>query len=206
MKRLMIYSKRKLPDLSGGKDMIKKNGILIFLIVVFMCGLITGISVFFGAEHERELISMFSERFSNRSPLQFFLYGLVMNGVPMIIALLGGVSAAGIPFVVAVPFVKGVFDGILSAYLIGTYMTSGYGYYALITVPGGCIGVFSLLYLCDMCFSVSQKVFRTSFTEMRENINTPKMLTVFGICLLGGVASSLLQLLTKLIFGGIFRL
>ena len=206
MKRLMIYSKRKLPDITGGKDLIKKNGVIIFLGVMFLCGLITGISLYFGAERERELITLFAERFVARRALPFFLTELVINGVPMLVAMLGGVSAAGLPFIAAVPFVKGLFHGVLSAYLITEFSAKGYGFYSLITVPGGAIGVFSVLCLCEMCFSLSGKVFRTAFADSRESINGAHVLVVYGMCMIGAVLGCTVDMIMKLIFGGIFRL
>lgn len=206
MKRLMIYSKRKLPDISSGRDFFKKNGVMIFLCIIFLCGLITGISVYFGADRERELITLFTQRYVARSTVSFYVNELIVTSVLMIIAALAGVSAAGLPFIAAVPFVKGMLNGVLSAYLIGTFSAVGYGYYALMTVPGGCLCVLAIVHLCEMCCSVSGKVFKTSFADSREGINGARYLIICGICVLGGALSCTVDLIMRLIFGGVFKL
>lgn len=122
------------------------------------------------------------------------------------IAVVSGISAAGMPFIAAVPFVKGMMNGIMSAYLIGTFSAVGYGYYAIMVVPGGCLCVLSLVYLCEMCCSASGKVFRISFTESRDAINGARYLIFCGICVLFGVLSCAIDLLIRLIFGGVFTL
>lgn len=206
MKKFMFYSKRKLPDIAGGKDFFIQNGVIVFLLVMFLCGLITGVSVYLGADRERDIITLFAERYVSRSPLPFFANDLVVTSVLLLSAALAGVGAAGTPFVAAVPFVKGLLIGILSAYFIGTDSAAGYGCYALTVVPGGCICTVAVLYMCEMCCSVSCKVFRLSFCDSREKINGARFLIICGICLVAGAASCTVDLLMRLIFGGIFRL
>lgn len=206
MKRLMIYSKRKLPFVSGGKDIIKQNGVLIMLFTVFVCGLITGISLYFGADRERELISLFTERLISKDPLPYFASELLLNFIILAIIMISGVGAAGFPFIAAMPFVKGLLNGILSAFLIGSFSTKGFGYYALMIVPGGALCVSAMLFLCEYCFSVSVKVFKCTFTENREGVNGARLLAVYGIALAAAILSCAVSLLFRLIFGGIFKL
>ncbi len=206
MKRLMIYSKRKLPIFAEGKDIFRKNGVIIFMCMMFLCGLITGISAYFGADREREFIALLMQKYFSRSAVSLFMSEIAVTSALIGIAVVSGISAAGMPFIAAVPFVKGMMNGIMSAYLIGTFSAVGYGYYAIMVVPGGCLCVLSLVYLCEMCCSASGKVFRISFTESRDAINGARYLIFCGICVLFGVLSCAIDLLIRLIFGGVFTL
>ncbi len=206
MKRLMFYSKRKLPDMAKSRDIIRENGVMIFLCTMFLCGLVTGISVYFGAERERELITLFVQRYISRSAVQLFLYEIVLNSAALFFAALSGISAVGLPFVSAVPFVRGVLNGITAAYLVADFSAVGYGRYAVMNVPGECLCVLSMLYLCDMCASDSVRVFKLLFTERGERPNGARYIAVCGICAVVGVLSCAVNLLMRLIFGGIFVL
>lgn len=56
-----------------------------------------------------------------------------------------GLCAVGLPFVAAVPFIRGLGLGMIGGYLYAAQGLAGVGYYALILLPGALLSVVALL-------------------------------------------------------------
>lgn len=137
---------------------INYKPVLFFVFLLF--GLLTGvICIKYGVNSLVELTADIFEQSrlenSEKGILEFFFSDFLSSVCFLFASFTLGLCAVGIPFLPAIPFVKGIYLGALGGYMYTEYGVGGIGYCALIIYPGAALMLAALIYGCteSMCMS-----------------------------------------------------
>lgn len=137
----------------GNSGIVKNNRRLIFLTVIFICGLLLGASAIKNkdaalTEDLKSLIESFCRvRTQSSLPVNFFsIFGT--ECIFLIPAMLLGVCAVGEPFLWLLPLAKGLGLGMIAAYLYSAHSLNGMLYFAIILLPPSVFSTAALLLGC----------------------------------------------------------
>lgn len=174
---------------------------LLFLLFLFVFGIISGaLSVKRGesAFVEKLAVLIDSYRITRVSQSFFVNYcnSLLVNVIIQVCAVLGGFSSLGIPFIMMLPFVKGLALGAVSGYLYNAYALSGLGYCLVVLYPGNVISSMSLFMACNESCVLSQSIFNIAFSNSEKTVNlkifAARHLFYFGITAISALLDTLL--------------
>ncbi len=174
---------------------------LLILLMIFVFGIVSGALCIRRGEGEfleRLAVLMESYRIT-RSSQPFFVNccnSLLINAVIQLCAAVSGFSALGAPFIMLLPFVKGVALGAVSGFLYSTHSLSGLGYCLVVLYPGNVIAAMSLFFACNESCALSKSIFGKVFsnTDKTEDLRVfaLRQLFYFGITSISALLDALL--------------
>ena len=189
---------------------IKSDWIIIMLIIIFFTGLLIGAYMIKNGENTFtskivESYTSFTEVSQSKSfTILFFKLFSIGSGV-ILLMYFTGLCALGIPFVTIIPFIAGLFIGIISGFYYKHYMLKGLGYCMIIIFPSMILFCASMLIACKGSIKMSRNMLNLLSMRRSQPQESFKSYTVNYLILILITALSCLvyTILTKL-FSGIF--
>lgn len=182
-------------------SILNEGSSLFLLLILFVCGLLFGSTLYFSGNHfSEDLIKSF---LSFDFP-HFLVYILSDTVLCVIAGMVGGFCAIGTFILCLIPFLRGLGVALLSSYLIGTYAAKGLGYFSLIFLPGIIISVCVILYFMSESQMMSKTVAKMAFRGERE---VPDIKTYFAKAVFTAVImifSAFITLISFKLFSGLF--
>lgn len=152
-RKSLYYSKNRVSQLPIRRE------ILMFS-VLLLSGLLIGVLVAKNgnesilAQVSRMFDSFYSVR-ENQSIGASVINSLKVSCAFWLINLLFGLCLIGIPFVTAIPVIRGLGIGLVTGYIYSIYGIKGIGYCFLIIFPGALISFIALIYAVSDSFKMS---------------------------------------------------
>lgn len=152
-RKSLYYSKNRVSQLPIRRE------ILMFSILL-LSGLLIGVLVAKNgnesilAQVSRMFDSFYSVR-ENQSIGASVINSLKVSCAFWLINVLFGLCIIGIPFVTAIPVIRGLGIGLVSGYIYSIYGIKGIGYCFLIIFPGALISFIALIYAVSDSFKMS---------------------------------------------------
>ena len=201
MKKIMIYTKR-----GGSVPALRKympiNADAVLFLVVFICGLMTGCSLYFSVG-AKNVFSAAVSRMAEYGILQNVLLRAVICLVIVIAGFIGGTGAAGMIPLVLLPLLGGAVHGMIASEAMLS-AANGFGKYALTVLPGGILYFASLICFCTESADTSKKTAALLFFRRTEHPEVKRYAircaVWFGAMLLGAMTDHI----TDRIFSGLF--
>lgn len=161
-----IRSRERRP-LQGGvlMERIASGWKLILLTALFTAGMAFGaVLVKSSADHEwlEKMLNLLQEYSTMRSSQSLFATmcnSLFANLIYLAVAFTAGLCAMGLPFLMLLPFIRGLGMGAVFGYLYSTKALMGVGYCLLILLPGAILSTATLLIGCREGITMSFDVF-----------------------------------------------
>ena len=130
-------------------EVIKQNGVLITVTVLFIFGIFTGSMLFrylpsIVEFSKNSFLHFFSSR-NNASFFKIFIFSFLSALFYSGIIYISGTSVVGTILAPAVIFLKGFEKGAICAYLYFTYSLMGIAFNAIIIIPCSIVYIFSLI-------------------------------------------------------------
>jgi len=155
--------KRKGERVGGFIVQAYKHSSVIMLFIFFLCGLIFGSVLLRTGNVTADVIVSAFKNYNgvivSNSFTQNFINLLFSNGAFLFFTYIFGLCAIGAPIICAVPFIKGVGIGVVSAYLYKTYELSGFGYCMLVYYPAQLINMFTILLCSNESYKMSKDIY-----------------------------------------------
>lgn len=134
----------------GGSNAFQANGLLIVLTTLFISGLVVGALCVRTAEGEvlgkmTQLFQNYTQVRSQQSMFQNFSNSFIAGAIGILLLYLLGLTAWGAPLILCIPAFEGMGIGMTSGTLYADYGWPGFGYSALIIVPGALISTIAIL-------------------------------------------------------------
>lgn len=195
--------------------LIKKaleNSRVYFLEVLFSIGIIIGAAAINNDFEVTEKLSSIIDSLILLKNGQGFIHNFC-NSLTICIFLMAvnlflGFSLIGYPFIIWLPFMRGMGIGMVSGYLYSVYKLSGLGYSVLIIYPGAVVATFSFILACNASCEYSKNAYakaikgRGQFEKGETAVYIMKTLILTGI----GAASALIDALTAAAFSRFFEI
>ncbi len=189
-----------------------ENSRIYFMTVIFAIGLTVGSMLLCTNADMPDKISDIIETFSLmkteygilRSFINSFLISVLFIGINIFL----GFSLIGYPFLLIIPFFRGLGIGAICGYLYSAYRLTGLIYSLLIVYPGEIISVLAFMYACNSSCDYSKNAYcksiqgRGQFEKNETKIYLCKQLVYTGIC----AASALIDTLLSKIFSRFFEI
>lgn len=144
------------------KEMLENSRIFI-LIFLFAAGIIFGASAIrkdtFIVEKIKELISSFAMLRAGQGVAENFCNSLSVNLMFSAVSVFLGFSLIGYPFILCMPFLRGVAMGAVSGYLYLEYKFTGIGYSFLIIYPGAIVSMIALMLIFNNSCEYSKNAY-----------------------------------------------
>ncbi|MDR1630547.1 MAG: stage II sporulation protein M [Oscillospiraceae bacterium] len=193
-------------------DFINKYNIMIILTVLFVCGIIIGVSIIKNdnAAMQSSIAQIFTKFYTSRSSqsmLSTFAHSMLINMIFLGGSFTFGMCCIGVPAVCALPFIRGISLGVITGYMYHTYALDGVGHFMLTMLPGAVFSVSLLLISCNESYKTAMDLLRmvTKGTVVQNGI-IKRYLTVY-LFLIGFTAlASLLDMVLVKVFSGLFAL
>ena len=130
------------------------KGRIIIFAALFAAGLFLGINIYKHGSSDLmiKLLSIFNnyrEVCANQALIINFFNSFFTSFIYLILTYALGLCAVGTPAICAVPLVRGMGIGVISAYMYNVYSLSGLGYCALIIYPGLIISLIIMVMYCS---------------------------------------------------------
>lgn len=194
------------------KDIIK-NSRVYFFVLLFIIGILFGALFIKHSDEEtagkiNEIVRLYIQSKTGQGMLQNFFASLSVNAAFMLIDVFLGFSLIGYPFIIWLPFLRGLGVGAFSGYMYTFYKFTGLGYCALLIYPGAVISAFAfILACCDSC-DYSKNAYEKSirakgqFERDETKIYLFRQFIYFAVCL----CSSLIEALFTVGFSRFFEI
>lgn len=144
------------------KEMLENSRIFL-LIFLFAAGIIFGASAIrkdtFIVEKIKELISSFAMLRAGQGVAENFCNSLSVNLLFSAVSVFLGFSLIGYPFIMCMPFLRGVAMGAVSGYLYLEYKFTGIGYSFLIIYPGAIVSMIALMLIFNNSCEYSKNAY-----------------------------------------------
>lgn len=192
----------------NGKSLKKalENSRLYFLVIMFIVGLFSGA---YAIKSDTELINKVSTIISEYTNFRAeqgivtnFCNSLSVNCIFVFFNLFLGFSLIGYPFLICLPFIKGLGTGLVSGYLYYTYKFIGFGYSALMIYPAAIVSTFAIILACNDSCEYSKNAYmkslknRGQYEKDETRVYLTRQLVFSGICVASAVIDS--------VFNGLF--
>ena len=205
------FPKRKR-KLHFDKDFFQKNGLLLFLGIVLLAGMICGCLSARTADENllHQLETLFLSDVSTRSvqPMGVtFTASMASSFLFVLAAVMMGLSAWGIALVPVIPFFRGFGLGVSSGYLYAAFGLKGVWFYLAVMLPGVLLSSVSILLSCREAMRFSLRFTSSSFSFKREGKEVPDLRLYFtrnGLSLAVSVAAALCDMVFTALFAGLF--
>ena len=188
-----------------------ENSRVYFFAILLAVGIFAGA---FLARSDSEFyseIAEISENFLNikngQGIAENFIDAFAVNALYNALSLFMAFSLIGYPFIVWMPFLRGMGIGLLSGYLYSVYEFTGLGYCVLAIYPSAIISALVFVISCNDCCDYSKNAFakairgRGQFEKDETKVFITRQIIFCGICAVSALADALLNAL----FSGFFE-
>lgn len=198
----MNKSKRKY-KVYNGKSIKKlfENSKLYMLVFLFSAGIITGaVSINLDAiitDKLNLLIESYTVIKNGQGIVENFCNSLTVNTVFFIFNILFGFSLIGYPFIIWLPFLRGMGIGTVCGYLYSAYRLRGLGYSILIIYPSAAVSAFAFILACCDSIEYSRNAYmksiksRGQFEKDETKIYIIRQVIFLGITVLSSFIDSI---------------
>lgn len=153
------------PKLRSGRDPLSRSNILLtVLTTLFITGLVIGALCVRTAENDvlDKVIRMFRNYIEVRAQQQMFqnfASSFIVGNICIVLLYLLGLAAWGAPVILCIPMFEGLGVGMTCGTLYADYGWAGFGYSALIIVPGALISAIGVIYAARESLRCSARLF-----------------------------------------------
>lgn len=190
---------------------LSQNLILVFLGLIFIAGIILGTHMLTGSNNE--LINTIKEITGNfitirsRQDINTTLMTTFVSSVGLLVVVfLCGFSAVAIPFILFVPFLKGISFGLTAGGIISSLGGSGVLVTGLLLIPNTIISIVIVMYGAKNALALSKQLFmfllkgEKTGEEISVQLYCFRFLFYAGVLAIGaGIESILFKLLLQFI-------
>lgn len=147
------------------KEMLENSRVFI-LLVLFAAGVTVG-ALSLRNDNQmivqiQALVGSFVFRRAGQGAFEIFINSLLINVSFSLIAVFFAFSVIGYPFIMVLPFARGLAVGVVGGYLYSAYRFTGLGYCLLMVYPGAIISVALLLLIFNESCEYSKNVYSKS--------------------------------------------
>ena len=189
-----------------------ENSRIYIMAIIFAVGIISG-AILLSAEtavHERisDIIEAFSTFRADNGVLKNFINSLSVSILFIIINMFLGFSLIGYPFLLIIPFFRGLGIGVICGYIYSVHRLTGLLYSLMIIYPAEIISVLALMYACNSSCEYSKNAFyksiqgRGQFEKNETQIYLCKQFIYIAVC----IVSAFIDTLFSKIFSGLFEI
>ncbi len=185
---------------------------------VYFFAILLAVGIFAGAFLARSdsdfysEITEISENFLNikngQGIAENFLDAFAVNALYNALSLFMAFSLIGYPFIVWLPFLRGMGIGLLSGYLYSVYKFTGLGYCVLTIYPSAIISALVFIISCNDCCDYSKNAFakairgRGQFEKDETKVFLTRQL-IYSVVI---VLSSGMEAVLNALFSGLFKI
>lgn len=193
------------------KEMFE-NSRVFMLILIFTGGIIVGAAAL---KKDNQLISQIQSLVSSfalqrieQGRLQIFLNSMLVNSIFAMSAAFFSFSVIGYPFIMILPFVRGLALGAVGGYLYTAYKFTGLGYCVLMIYPGAILSAATLFLVFNECCEYSKNVYlksifgRGQFEKNETRYFLMRLLVFTAVSASGALADAV----SAALFGRFFNL
>ncbi len=201
----MSRSKYKIYNGKSLKKAFENSGIY-FLIIMFIIGLLSGASAINSdieiTNNVSSLIAEYTKVRAEQGIVNNFCNSLTVNAIFICFNIFLGFSLIGYPFLICLPFFKGLGTGLVCGYLYYTYKLIGFGYSVLMIYPGAIVSTFAFILACNDSCEYSKNAYLKSlkskgqYEKDETRVYLTRQLVFSGICAASAVIDS--------VFNGLF--
>ncbi len=207
----MSKSKYRIYNGKSIKNILNYAGICL-LIIMFISGLLIGSSTIINDSELAEKISTLTDSYisvrAGQGVLTNFCNSLSINIIFNAINIFFAFSVIGYPFVIIIPFLKGLGLGAVCGYLYSAYRMTGLGYSLIMLYPGAIVSTFALILACNDSCEYSKNLYNKSiknrgqYEKDETRVYLTRQLVFAGIC----AASAVIESLTNQLFSRFFEI
>lgn len=189
-----------------------ENSRIYFMAIFFASGIIIGAATLSNAsEFQREilgLIDSYTVLKSEQSILSNFCNSLAVGTAFIALNIFLAFSLIGYPFIMLLPFFRGMGMGIVCGFLYSAYKLTGLGYSILVIYPGAIVSTAAFLLACNDSCEYSKNAYlkaiqgRGQFEKNETKVYLIRQLIFSGVC----AASAFIDALFSKIFSGFFEI
>lgn len=192
-----------------GSTAIQNNGLLIVLTTLFISGLVVGALCVRTAEGEllgkmTQLFQNYTQIRAQQSMFQNFSNSFIAGAIGILLLYLLGLTAWGTPFILCIPAFEGMGIGMASGTLYADYGWPGFGYSALIIIPGALISTIAILLSARESIRYSADIFlehcllRTSRHQPFKNYSIKFLILLLLVAVAATIDMVTIQFFAKL--------
>lgn len=169
-----------------------ENSRIYFLSGMFTIGIIIGAIAINGDSTVIQKISELTDSFtlmkSQQGIVENFCNSLSVSALFVFSNIFLGFSLMGYPFVMWLPFLRGMGIGVVTGYLYSIYKFTGLGYCVLTIYPGAIVSTFAFILACNDSCEYSKNAFakavrgRGQFEKDETKVYFVRQLIFMGIC------------------------
>jgi len=204
----------RLPGLGLEKmiDTLERSWQKLALLGLYAVGLFLGAKTAGGAASgwQARLLELLRAQRLGRAELSAFGSALGYFGTDflfMLAAFLLGLCAAGLPFVLLLPVLRGMGTGVVSGWLYMTYGLHGVGYSVLVLCPAAVVSLLIMLAYCKESMLMSGDMLLVVSNKQEKMESSLRLyVTRYLVLLLASVLAAALDALCFAMFAGIFEL
>ena len=198
----------------NGKALKKmlENSRIYFLAVVFSIGIVIGAAAINSssliAEKTAILIDSYTLIRSGQGIIENFCNSFFVSCLFIAAGLFLGFSLLGYPFLLWLPFLRGVGLGTVCGYLYDAYKLTGLGYSILTVYPGAIVSTFAFILACNDSCEYSKNAYaksirgRGQFEKDETKVYLIRQLIFLGIC----AASAIIDAFSSAAFSRFFEI
>lgn len=189
-----------------------ENSRIYFMSVIFAVGLIIGAATLSSSSDYQGgiwgLIESYTVLKSEQGILSNFCNSFVASIIFVAANMFLAFSLIGYPFIILLPFLRGMGIGIVSGFLYSVYKLTGLGYSLLVIYPGAVVSTFAILLACNDSCEYSKNAYlkaiqgRGQFEKNETKVYLIRQLIFLGIC----AASSFIDAMFSKIFSSFFEI
>ncbi len=144
---------------------MRKNWKMLFLTGVFILGTLCGVilnstSSQTVSDKLASILKSYMEARNTESFFMGFLHSMLSSFILAVITFFMGLSSFSVPFIVLIPYIRGLGVGMLAGFLYSTYALKGVGYCMLMIIPYTTISVLALILCCRESMRMSIEISR----------------------------------------------
>lgn len=207
----MSKSKYKVYNGKGIKKFLK-NSRIYMLTVLFAVGIIIGaVSIHSDSEiieSLRTVIDSYTLLKSGQGIKENFFNSLAVNSIFFAGNLFLSFSLIGYPFIMWLPFMRGLGIGTVCGYLYSVYRLSGLGYSLLVIYPGAIVSTFAFSLACNESCEYSKNAYskavlgRGQFEKNETQVFLIRQAMFFGV----SAVSAIIDAMLSACFSGFFEI
>ena len=137
-----------------------------------------------------------------------FSDSFITNSALYFLNLFLGFSVIGFPFIMIIPFLKGLGLGAISGFLYSAYKLSGFGYCMLFIYPCNILCVYALIQACNNSAEYSRNAYlkalksKGQYEKNETRVYLLRQLVFLGLCCI----SALIDAVSFKLFSGLFKI